>query len=437
MKQPVFALIDCNNFFVSCERLFRPDLEGKPVVVLSSGDGCVVARSNEAKALGVPMGAPAFKYRLLFTQQGIVQFSANFELYSDISRRITQVLTSVTPRIEIYSVDESFLDLSSLPISDYDEWAQTVRELLFKWVGVPVSIGIAPTKTLAKLASEHAKKVPELRGVLSFIDKPDSFKNDYLSKTPVQAVWGVGWRTAPKLRTEGIGSAFDLAKAPARRSQQLLGIHGRQMVAELGGISCYPLTLEGKLPQTISATRTFGQDTNEFTVLEAAIASFVGTSTFKLRRSNQLATRAGFFLTTNRNKPGYTTWSRELKLDTPSSDPGHLMQLLNKELRTVYSPVHSYHRAGVWLGGFTPADQFQTDLLDMAGPLVHSRSKSKMSAVDGLNHRYGRGTIRLAAEDLANSWRPYPKLRSPHYTSDWNDLPAVRTYPINSAGSTL
>ncbi len=428
MKQPVLALIDCNNFFVSCERLFRPDLEGKPVVVLSSGDGCVVARSNEAKAAGIPMGAPAFKYKQVFQQHKITQFSANFELYSDISRRITQILTTVTPRIEIYSVDESFLDLSELQITDYEAWGHQVRELIFRWVGIPVSIGIAPTKTLAKLASEHAKKVTELDGVLSLINKPTQHINGYLAATPIQAVWGVGWRTAPKLRIEGIGTALHLSQLPPRRSQQLLGIHGRQMVAELGGTACYPLTLEGRLPQTISATRTFGQDTNELAVLEAAIASFVGTSTFKLRRSNQLAQRAGLFVTTNRHKPGYTNWNREVRLDSPSADPGQLTQLLNQELQQIYAPRHAYHRAGVWLGDFTPADQFQIDLLSPGDPEDHTRSKDKMTAVDGLNHRYGRGTIRFAAEDLGSSWRPYPKLRSPHYTSDWNDLPTAQIY---------
>ena len=192
MKQPLFALIDCNNFFVSCERLFQPQLEGKPVVVLSSNDGCAVSRSNEAKALGIPMGAPAFKYRDFFRQHGVTQFSANFELYGDISRRITELLSTITPRIEIYSVDESFLDLSKLPITDYEAWGREVQRRVWQWIGIPVSIGLAPTKTLAKLASERAKKDPELNGVLNLIGMPERVKASYLEHTPIQDIWGIG-----------------------------------------------------------------------------------------------------------------------------------------------------------------------------------------------------------------------------------------------------
>lgn len=198
----VFALIDCNNFFVSCERIFRPDLEGRPVVVMSSNDGVVVARSNEAKALGIPMGAPVFKYRQLFRDKKVIQFSANFELYGDISRRITAILKTITHRFEIYSVDESFLDLSNLSIKDYEAWGRIVREKILRWVGIPVSIGIAPTKTLAKLASDYAKKHPETEGVISMRGNPKFL--DILAGVPIGDVWGVGWRLTPKLRGEGI-----------------------------------------------------------------------------------------------------------------------------------------------------------------------------------------------------------------------------------------
>lgn len=429
MRKPIFALVDCNNFFVSCERLFRPDLEGKPVVVLSSGDGCAVSRSNEAKALGIPMGAPAFKYRELFEKHNVTRFSGNFELYSDVSRRITSVLQTVTPRIEIYSVDESFLDLSELPISDYDEWGRRVRDLIFQWVGVPVSIGIAPSKTLAKLASTRPKKDSSLGGALSLVNKPAAFMDHVLASTPIEDIWGVGWRGAPKLRAQGVGNAKHLAELTPRRAQQLMGIHGRQMVAELNGTSCYPLELEGKLPKTISATRTFGEDTHNLYVLEAALATFVNTTTFKLRRSGQLAQSASFFLTTNRHKPGYASWSKQIHLDMPTADTGMLIQLLTNELRRTYNPAASYHRAGVWLSDFLPDDQLQTDLLGIVDTTAHDRSKRKMSAVDELNHRYGRGSIRFAAEDLAISWRPKRKLRSPRYTSSWDELPTV--HPTN------
>ncbi|MET1033314.1 MAG: hypothetical protein ABWX94_02340, partial [Candidatus Saccharimonadales bacterium] len=191
-SEKVYALIDCNNFFVSCERLFRPDMENRPVVVLSSNDGCVVARSNEAKQLGVPMGAPVFKHRELFQKHNIQQFSGSFELYGDISKRITTLLTTITPRIEIYSVDESFLDISELALTDYTAWAKAVKASVFKNIGVPVSIGIAPTKTLAKLASEIAKTHQEHEGVFNFIGLDPIKRDEALHHMPVSNVWGIG-----------------------------------------------------------------------------------------------------------------------------------------------------------------------------------------------------------------------------------------------------
>ncbi len=287
---PVFALIDCNNFFVSCERLFRPDLASRPVVVLSSNDGCVVSRSNEAKALGVPMGAPAFKYRQLFAEQGIVQFSANFELYGDISERIIRLLTAVTPRIEVYSIDESFLDLSQLDINDYSQWARAVRQHLLREVGMPVSIGIAPTKTLAKLAAERAKKDPKLPDVLDLLE-PAS-RERYLLQTPINEVWGVGLCLTPKLRAEGLYNALDLAQLRPRRAQQLMGVHGRQLVAELGGTCCQPLQAAGKLRQSIMHGRMFGS-TNQFQVIEAAVASLTAKAAAGLRAEQLLTHRRG------------------------------------------------------------------------------------------------------------------------------------------------
>ncbi len=422
MTRPLFALIDCNNFFVSCERVFRPDLEGKPVVVLSSNDGCAVARSNEAKALGIPMGAPAFKYRQLFKDRAVVQFSANFELYGDISKRITMLLTSITPRIEVYSVDESFLDLSQLDIGDLEAWGKMVRQKILEWVGIPVSIGIAHTKTLAKLATEHAKKHIESNGVLKL--SPDNV--DILSETPIQDIWGIGWRLAPRLKAEGINNALGLAQLDPRRAQQLLGIHGRQMVAELNGISCHDLQREGKLQKSIARTRTFGEDTSRANVIEAALANFTAQACYRLRREHQLARRAGFFLTTSRYKPGYRTWNREVRFSTPTADTGFILHTLAEQFAEVYSPSQLYHRAGVFLYDFTPAGKLQTDLLGYVDVSLFDRATSRMQAIDSVNTRWGKYTIRTAAEDLANTWEPKHRLRSPRYVSNWTELPKVK-----------
>ena len=420
MSQPIFALIDCNNFFVSCERIFRPDLEGKPVVVLSSNDGCAVARSNEAKALGIPMGAPAFKYRQLFRDHDVVQFSANFELYGDISKRITMLLTSITPRIEVYSVDESFLDLSQLDIRDYATWGKMVRQKILEWVGIPVSIGIAPTKTLAKLASERAKKDPEHEGVLVY----DS--TDYLERTPIQDIWGVGWRLAPRLRAEGVSNAWHLACLSPQRAQQLMGIHGRQMVAELNGVSCYPLAREGKPQKSISRTRTFGEDTSEANVIESALANFTTQACYRLRREGQLTRRAGLFLTTSRFKPGYRSWSREVQFSTPTADPGLILHTLVEQFSQLYSPQQSYHRAGVFLYDFAPAGQLQTDLLGYVDTPLFDKATARLQAIDQVNNRWGKYTLRIAAEDLARRWEPKHRLRSPRYVSNWDELPVAK-----------
>lgn len=425
----VIALIDCNNFFVSCERLFRPDLEGKPVVVLSSNDGCAVARSNEAKALGILMGAPAFKYRELFKQHGVVTFSGNFDLYGDISRRIVSILASVTSRLEVYSVDESFLDLSTLPIHDYAAWGHIVRRSLQQWVGIPVSVGIAPTKTLAKLASERAKKDPTLNGVLSLIAQPPTTVNGALAATPIQDVWGIGWRSAPKLRARGIGTALDLARMPPKLAQQLLGIRGRQTVAELNGTACFALAPEASTPKSISATRTFGEDTTSLQVLEAAIATFVATATMRLRRSHQVAHHAGFFLTTNRHTPGYRQWSETIRLPMPSADTGFITHVVNEHLRRIYQPHVAYHRAGIWLGDLAPARYQQPDLIGYTDITQCEQQQRRMQAVDALNERYGRNTIRIATASLAATWQPKHQLRSPRYTSHWAELPLCHTAP--------
>lgn len=419
----VFALIDCNNFFVSCERLFRPDLEGKPVVVLSSNDGCVVARSNEAKKLGIPMGAPAFKWRYLFNEHKVQTFSANFEIYGDISRRIIALLTTVTPKIEIYSVDESFLDLSTLPIKDYAAWGRAVRESIFKTIGVPVSVGIAHSKTLAKLGADLAKTDETYAGAVNWIGAPKDWTEQALASMPIKEIWGVGWRLAPKLKAEGVSNALHLAQMRPQRAQQMMGVHGRQMVAELNGTSCYPLEREHKAAQSIMRGRTFGEDTNEAHVLESAIASMATRAAFALRRDGLLARRIGFFTETNRHKPGFRHWAPEIKLNQPTNDTGLIISLLIARLGEIFNKNQHYHRLGVFLYDLVPETALQTDILGQVDASAHDKSASRMQAVDQINTKHGKGKIYYAAEGLGKSWEPKHQIRSPRYVSDWNELP--------------
>ena len=425
MKQTIFALVDCNNFFVSCERIFRPDLEGKPVVVLSSNDGCAVARSNEAKALGIPMGAPAFKYKDIFTRHNVVKFSANFELYADISRRIIHILSEVTPRTEIYSIDEAFLELSQLADTNYAKLAHRLRHRIWQEVGVPVSIGLATSKTLAKLASDAAKKHPYYGGVVSLLGN-NSPNDEVLGLTPIEDVWGVGRRLAPKLRGEGLATAADLRMLSTQRARQLMGVRGEQLVRELRGQTCFGLAALETKPKSIARTRTFGEDTDQFHVLEAAIASFATQAAFRLRASNQLTRRAGLFIMTNRHKPGFKNWTSEVEFDVPTADSGLLIQKLVAAAAKLYRAGQAYHRAGVWLHDFVPDNVLQTDLIGTLNVAEEDKSQRRMQSVDHLNQRYGRGAIRFAAERLAATWQPQQNIRSPHYTTSWDELPVAR-----------
>lgn len=419
----VFALIDCNNFFVSCERLFRPDLEHKPVVVLSSNDGCVVARSNEAKALGIPMGAPAFKYRQLFKAHGVTQLSANFEIYGDISKRIIAILTTVTPQIEVYSVDESFLDLSALPITDYAAWGRVVVQTIARQIGVPVSVGIAPTKTLAKLAAEIAKNDATHQSTVNMAGMDPAKREAVLATVPIQHVWGVGRKLSPRLRAEGIHNALALARLRPHLAGQLMGVHGKKLVSELNGIACHGLEIEGRTAQTIMRSRTFGEDTNQQHVIESAIANMAARAAFALRREKLLAMRIGFFISTNRHKPGHSQWVRSLSLSSPTDDTGQITSLLTQEFAQIFNPSQQYHRLGVFLDHLVPETALQLDLLGQVDAKAHDKSQARMQALDRINSKFGRHKIYFASEKLATSWEPKYHIRSPRYVSSWEELP--------------
>lgn len=423
--QPI-SLIDCNNFFVSCERIFRPDLENRPVVVLSSNDGCVVARSNEAKALGIPMGAPAFKYREIFRREGVVQFSANFELYGDISDRLVNLLMTITPHIEVYSVDESFLDISELPITDYQQWGRVVRQHILRNIGVPVSIGIAPTKTLAKLAAGRAKKEPDSGGVINLAAAGWPGHEAYMRRTNIDDIWGIGRRLAPKLKAMDIFTALDLSHLPLARAKQLMGLRGTQIVSELNGIACLPLALRQTPQKSIMRGRTFGEDTAEPYVVEAAIASLTAKAAFHLRREGRLAGKAGIFLATSRFRPGYRWFQAETTCNTPTADTGTLTDALTELLRITYRPGLVYHRAAVLLNDLMPEAAVQTDILGQVNTSEIDDSRTRMQALDAINAHFGKGSIRYAAEDLSRTWQPKHKLHSPRYTSRWDELPGVR-----------
>jgi DNA polymerase V len=421
----MFALIDCNNFFVSCERVFRPDLDTTPVLVLSSNDGCAVARSNEVKKLGIPMGAPEFKYRDLIRQHGVVKFSGNFDLYGDISQRITDLLSGITPRIEVYSIDESFLELSQLDIPNYTAWASALRRRIMNEIGVPVSIGVAPSKVLAKLTSERAKQDDSLSGVMCWSELTSEQQHKTLQQTPVHDIWGIGRRLAPKLRAENIHTAADLAATRTQFASKLMGVHGRQLVAELNGTRCHPLEQMGTIQQSIMRGRTFGEDTNQIHVLQAAVATLTARAALRLRREKCVASQAAVLLQTNRHKPGYRSWYLPVKFSTPTNDTGRIMSRLMAEVEKIFNTSQRYHRANIFLMDFSSAQRLQTDLFGTVNTERSQREQSRMQAIDAINQRFGARHMYYAAEDLGQSWQPKHNLRSPRYTTLWDELPTA------------
>jgi DNA polymerase V len=371
------------------------------------------------------MGAPAFKWRDFFKKHGVVEFSGNFELYGDISRRVTSILTTVTPRIELYSIDESFLDISELQIKDYTAWAKEVQRLVKQWTGIPISVGIAPTKTLAKLASERSKRAVELDGILDLYSDP-SIRQHFMEQTKLEDVWGVGRRLSPRLRGEGIANAWQLSQMSPQHAQQIMGIQGRRMVSELNGLSCFSLERFGKPQQSIAVTRTFGKDTELLHVLESAIANFTTKAAFRLREGKQLAKSAGIFIATNQHKPGFVSRSKKVRFDLPTADTGRIAETLMQELAKLHNPRASYHRAGVWLSDLVPHTNIQVDLLGEIDPHKHDKSQQAMAALDTLNERYGKNTVHYAAEDLGTIWQPRHQIAMPQFTTRWEELPTVR-----------
>lgn len=417
------ALVDCNNFFVSCERLFRPELIGKPVVVMSSGDGCAVSRSNEAKQAGITMAAPYFKQRELFERAGVIRCSANFELYGNISKRITQLLQTCAERIEAYSIDESFLDISALPPEEVEPWARALRRQILREIGIPVSIGIGSTKTLAKLANQTAKRQPAHKGVVHITDKNHEA---LLAAFPLADIWGIGRRNAPKLRAFGLHTALRVSQAPERLMQQLLGVQGRRLGLELRGTTCYPLQLEDTPQHTIMRGRTFGGDTNQASAIESALANMASQAAFQLRRQQGLAHKAGLLIETNRHKPGYRRFWHEVRFTTPTDDTGSIIGKLYQAFAEAHQPGAQYHRLNVFLYDLSGEQQVQTDVFGAVDVAQQAAASKRLKAIDALNRRYGRGHVRYAAELLDDSWQPAKTMQSPRYVTRWSELPIAR-----------
>jgi DNA polymerase V len=425
MKKRLFALADCNNFYVSCERAFNPRLEGIPVAVMSNNDGCIVARSQEVKALGVPMGCAVHEYKEVFEKNGVELFSANFTLYGDMSGRVMETLAQFSPEMEIYSIDEAFMPMEGFADRSMEDYCRHIRQTVKQWTGIPVSIGIASTKTLAKAANERAKKDPWYAGVLELRDDIDA--DEVLKYVDVKDIWGIGPARSEFLRKYGINTALDLKRAPDRWVGQNLSIMGRRTVLELRGISCIPLNEAVPCRKAIAHTRSFGKAIESLKELEEAMALYVTRGAEKLRGQGSAASMLQVFIRTNsfRKTPQYSRWVTVIPSVATSYTP-ELIGYALSGLRDIYQPGYRYHKAGVIFSALVPQGQVQLSLFASQGREGNERDLRLMQAIDRLNGHWGRSAVQPAACGLRRGWKMRQEKLSPKYSTDWNCLPIAK-----------
>lgn len=393
------ALVDCNNFFVSCERLFDPKLHNRPVVVLSNNDGCVISRSQEAKAIGIGMGVPFFECKKLLQDKNGVALSVNFTLYGDLSERVMQILTTFDPNLEIYSIDEAFLQIDP-------KLASKIRATVLQWVGIPVSIGLAPTKTLAKIAADSAKKTPS--GICSS-------QNISLTKVPTQEIWGIGQRSATKLAKYGISSAAALIQQEDQWIRKHLSVTGLRTVYELRGIPCFPLDSYPDPKQSFLTSRTFAHPISTPEELQGALASFAARGGEKLREEHALASWMQPFVRTREQ-----TRSTLITFGQPTAYTPTLLEAIKTHLSQLLIPGHGYKRAGILLGGLQDASTYQKDLFSKDAT---DKQQKIMEMIDHANALFGPSTLHFAAEKKP---RPQQRRFSQRFTTNWKELLKIK-----------
>lgn len=412
---PLFALVDCNNFYASCERVFNPKLKNAPIIVLSNNDGCVIARSNEAKALGIAMGEPFFKCRPIVKKHSVQVFSSNFALYGDMSRRVMTVLEQFSPMIENYSIDEAFLRLDGVTKVS-QEYAQGIRATVHQWTGIPVSIGIAPTKTLAKAANRIAKKNPEFTGVMDFSNRSDV--DSFLRSILVEDVWGVGRQYAQLLNSRGIKTALQLKEADTKWIKKHMTVVGLKTVTELRGVPCIPLENAPPPKQSIICSRSFGTKVTRKENLQEAIASFAARAAEKLRKQKSVAGRIDIFIRTSPFMGNYYSDGAGTTLPH-TADTRFFITAAKVLLDRLYKPGFDYKKAGIVLLDIRPENHAQGELFD---PSHLRENLAVMKAMDRINSEWGSGTVTLAAEGLRKSWKMRQENISKRYTTRWGEL---------------
>lgn len=418
------ALVDCNNFYISCERVFNPKLEGKPVVVLSNNDGCAVARSAEAKALGIKMAEPWFKLEKLAKRHGIIAFSSNYALYGDMSARVMSVLSTFSPKQEIYSIDECFLDLEGFVPQSLEHYGQTIRQTVKQYVGIPVCVGIAQTKTLAKLANHCAKKgYAGSNGVCDFGRFAENERTELFARIPVGDVWGVGKRIAEKLEGFGLNTVEKLRCANPERIRQRFSVVLERTVRELNGLPCIELDEVAAPRQQIMVSRSFGTPVMNLAELTESVAYFTTRAAEKLRLDGSVTSSLCVHILTNpfnETEPQYQS-SKVVPLMRPTDDTTKLVNAAIKGLNEIYRADYRYKKSGVLLMALQPKESIQPTLFD--DPVEQFRSDNLMRVMDSINQKMGQGTLTIAASGISQQWAMRRENKSPNYTTEWVELP--------------
>ena len=414
----MFALVDCNNFYVSCERVFRPDLNGRPVVVLSNNDGCIISRSEEAKQLGIKMGEPAFKIAAFLEQNKVTVFSSNYVLYGDLSHRVMRTLGQFTPELEVYSIDEAFLNLTGLPV-DWTEYARTIRETVRRHIGIPVSIGVAPTKVLAKVANQRAKKIPGQNGVC-VLDDPGKIE-ETLKNFDVGEVWGIGRQYTKLLNSIQVYTAWDFLQLDDDWVRKRMTVVGLRIKKELAGIACLEMELIPPAKKVICTSRSFGEDQTELAPINEAVATYAARCAEKLRRQHSCAGMLMVFLHTNNFKKHEPQYAKNLvcKLPVPTNSTIELIRYASAALRVIYKKGYRYKKAGVIVMEIGPENRIQGSLFDHVD---REKQADLMRVLDSVNTKYGRDTLKVAAQGLGGKWKLRQERLSPCYTTRWSDI---------------
>lgn len=418
----MFALADCNNFFASCERVFRPDLRDKPVIVLSNNDGCAIARSNEAKALGIKMGDPYFKIRHLVKKHNVAVFSGNMALYGDMSQRVRWVLEEYAPSVEVYSIDEAFLDLRGINNLDFDAYAKEISAQCWRLVSIPVSVGIAPTKTLAKIASKLCKQYPKLRGGC-YMHRPQDIEK-VLRKYPIEDVWGIGRRSAVKLHARYVKTAYDFIRLPESAVQAMMGVTGVRTWKELQGIPCIEFEDGFEAKQSICVSRSFSSEIYDLKELQEQIANFASSMAEKLRKQHSVTGEMAVFAYTNRFKENLpqSHSSFLVSFPTPTADQRNIVAGAVHATAELFQEGYGYKKAGVIATGIMDQNDIMLSLFEDEEAL--EKEHRITSALDTINSIYGEGAVKLAVQG-SGQIKNTKENQSPHYTTLWSDLPKV------------